>query len=172
MSSQTQPQAPKQPAPSRQVKRLVLMALFIGLSLIGATIKLPSPTGTIALDSAPGYLGAVLLGWKEGALIIALGHLLSSYLVGMPLSVPIHLLNAVMMALAAGIFGFLFHRVSALVAIVVATIVNGVIMLLPLVPIMGMPFFYSMVMPLTVASLVNVVLAAFLYRILKNVNLD
>ena len=39
-----------------QVKRMVLMALFMALSVIGAMIKIPSPTGTVALDSAPGFL--------------------------------------------------------------------------------------------------------------------
>lgn len=170
MSSQIQSQ--ERAASFWQVKRMVLMALFIGLSLIGAAIKLPSPTGTIALDSAPGYLAAVLLGWKEGALIIALGHLISSYLVGMPLTIPIHLINAIMMAIAAGIFGILARKVSMVVAVVVATFINGVVMLLVLVPLFDMAFFYAMVVPLTIASFANVFLAAVLHRVFKNMNLE
>ncbi|MGI6424678.1 MAG: hypothetical protein ACOX2A_05490 [Tepidanaerobacteraceae bacterium] len=39
-----------------------LMGMFIALSIVGAFIKIPSPTGTVALDSAPGYTAALLLG--------------------------------------------------------------------------------------------------------------
>jgi hypothetical protein len=66
-----------------QLKRMVVMAFFIALSVVGAMLKIPSPTGTVALDSAPGFLGAALLGWREGALIAALGHLISSYTAGL-----------------------------------------------------------------------------------------
>lgn len=152
-----------------QAKRLVLMALFIALSVIGALLKLPSPTGTVALDSAPGFLGAALLGWKEGFIIAALGHLASAYSAGFPLSLPLHLIIALMMGLAVSVFAVLLHKINALLAIIVAVFINGVLMPLSFVPMFGMPFFYGMVAPLTVAALVNTVLAYLLYRALKNV---
>ena len=68
-----------------QVRRMVLMAMFIALSVVGAMLKIPSPTGTVAFDSAPGFLGAALLGWREGFIIALLGHLVSGYSAGFPL---------------------------------------------------------------------------------------
>ena len=94
---------------SKQVAR---MAVLVALSGVGAFIKIPSPTGTVALDSAPGYLGALAFGSKEGALIAALGHLLSAGTVGFPLSLPLHLFVAAQMALFAAVFGYLQRRVG------------------------------------------------------------
>ncbi|HHW06749.1 MAG TPA: ECF transporter S component [Clostridia bacterium] len=151
-----------------QVKRLVLMALFIALSVIGAMLKIPSPTGTVALDSAPGFLGAALLGWKEGLVIAALGHLASAYSAGFPLSLPIHLLVALQMAVAVSLFALLLHKTNGVIAVAAAVFINGVLMPLSLVPILGPGIFYGMVLPLTVAALVNTVLAYVLYRALGN----
>lgn len=152
-----------------QVKRMALMAMFIALSVIGAMLKIPSPTGTVALDSAPGFLGAVLLGWKEGLVIAALGHLVSAYSAGFPLTIPIHLLIALQMAIAVSVYALLLHKTNPVVAIAAAVFINGVLMPLSIVPMLGMQIFYAMVLPLTVAALINTVIAYILYRGLKRV---
>ncbi|MGI6331734.1 MAG: ECF transporter S component [Zhaonellaceae bacterium] len=151
-----------------QVKRMVLMALFMALSVIGAMIKIPSPTGTVALDSAPGFLGAALLGWREGAIIAALGHLISSYSAGMPLTIPVHLLIALEMAIAAALYDVLNRKTNLFLAVLIVTLVNGVGMPLTMAPFFGMAFFYSMVLPLCVASFINALVAAICYKILKD----
>lgn len=150
-----------------QLRRITMMAMFIALSVVGALLKIPSPTGTVALDSAPGFLGAAFLGWREGALIAALGHLISAYTAGLPLTVPVHLLIALEMAIAAAIYAVLARRSNFIVTIVVVTVLNGVGMPLSFVPLFGSGFFYSMVVPLCVASCVNAVLAFACYGVLQ-----
>lgn len=152
-----------------QVKRMALMAMFIALSVIGAMLKIPSPTGTVALDSAPGFLGAALLGWKEGLIIAALGHLISAYSAGFPLTIPIHLLIALQMAIAVSVYAFLLNKTNPVVAIATAVFINGVLMPLSIVPMLGVQIFYAMVLPLCVAALINTVIAFILYRGLKRV---
>ncbi|MEW5920747.1 MAG: ECF transporter S component [Bacillota bacterium] len=55
------------------VKKLVITALLITMSAVGGFIKIPSPTGTVAFDSLPGYLAAALLGGCGGADIAITG---------------------------------------------------------------------------------------------------
>ncbi|MEW6662959.1 MAG: ECF transporter S component [Bacillota bacterium] len=145
-------------------KTIARMGLFIALSVVGAFIKIPSPTGTVALDSAPGFFAAAAFGGGEAALIIALGHLVSSGIVGFPLTLPIHLLIAGQMAAFAYLFGFLVRKTTGYVAVPVTTLANGVLAPLSMVPIFGWPFFVGMVIPLLVGSLVNILLAFLVYR--------
>jgi hypothetical protein len=68
--------------------RIVLLALFIALCAVGANIKI---MGSIAFDSLPAFLAAMLIGGKEGAIAGAAGHLFSALLAGFPLTLPMHL---------------------------------------------------------------------------------
>ncbi|RLG11243.1 MAG: alpha-ribazole transporter, partial [Thaumarchaeota archaeon] len=52
-------------------RRVARMAIFIALSVVGAFIKFPSPTGTVAMDSCPGFFSALTWGYIEGAIVIA-----------------------------------------------------------------------------------------------------
>lgn len=64
----------------------------IALAGVGALIKIPSPIGTIGLDSAPGYFSALAFQpVTEGSIVAAIGHLLSAGVVGFPLGIPLHL---------------------------------------------------------------------------------
>lgn len=67
-------ESPQTPArPKKKVyftpKRIARVAILVALSAVGAFIKLPSPTGTVALDSAPGFVAAAAFGPGEGAKI-------------------------------------------------------------------------------------------------------
>ncbi|MEM3437431.1 MAG: ECF transporter S component [Nitrososphaerales archaeon] len=148
-------------------KRVARMAIFIALSAVGAIIKIPSPTGTVALDSLPGYFSAVAWGYLEGGIVIALGHLLTSATVGFPLSIPIHILIAVMMIVWASIFRWTTVKIHWIVGIVVATFFNGVVAPAVFIPMFGEGFFYAMVIPLVVASLVNIAIASVTYQIVE-----
>ena len=147
-----------------KTQKLVRMAMFVALCGVGALIKIPSPTGTVALDSLPGFMAAALIGGWGGAVVGALGHLFSGWTVGFPLSLPIHLFIAAQMALYVSVFGYLFRKQQKVLAIVVAIILNGVLSPALFIPIFGMGFFISMVLPLTVMSAVNIVIASVLVQ--------
>ena len=78
------------------LKNLSMAGLFIALSLLGANVKFWG--NTIALDSAPGFLAALLLGSGYGGFVGATGHLFSALISGMPLSPVVHMITAISMA--------------------------------------------------------------------------
>ena len=145
-------------------KMLVRLAVLVALCGVGAFIKIPSPTGTVALDSLPGYMAAVLIGGWGGAVVGMLGHLLSAWTVWFQLGIVIHLYIAVQMAVYVGIFGYLFGKGQKVLAIVVAIVLNGIVAPALMIPLYGTGFFYAMVLPLAVGSAVNIVLAAILVQ--------
>ena len=148
-------------------KRIARMAIFIALSAVGSFIKIPSPTGTVALDSLPGYFSAVAWGYLEGAIVISLGHILTAATVGFPLSIPLHILIAVMMMIWAVIFRWTSEKIHWTVGIAAATFFNGVVATAAFIPIFGEGFFYAMLIPLVVASFVNVAIAGVANQIVK-----
>ncbi|WP_366924445.1 ECF transporter S component [Metallumcola ferriviriculae] len=153
-------------------KTVTRVGIFVALSVVGAFLKVPSPTGTVAFDSAPGYFAAAAFGGAEAALIISIGHLVSSALVGFPLSLPIHFLIAVQMALFAYLFGFLVRKVNGYAAITLTTLANGILAPLSLVPMNGWPFFVAMLPPLLAASFANVLLAYIIYKSVRKAGID
>jgi len=147
------------------IRKITRSAVLIGLSAVGAMIKIPSPTGTVAFDSMPGYLAAAVFGWREGALVAALGHLFSALTVGFPLGLPMHLFIAVQMALYAAVFAVVLKKLGQGAAIFTGTLLNGVMAPALLIPILGMGAFMGLLVPLLVGSLVNITLAVLLYRV-------
>ncbi|NPV53967.1 MAG: ECF transporter S component [Firmicutes bacterium] len=148
---------------------MIRVAIFIALSAIGGFIKIPSPTGTVALDSMPGYLGALICGGKEGAIIAALGHIFSAATVGFPMTLPLHLFVAIQMAAYAAVFGYVAKRINSIAAVVIGILLNGVIapaLFIPL-PGFGTAFFAGMLLPLILGSAINVIIAAILFGALK-----
>ena len=143
-------------------RNLVLISLLTALSAVGGLIKIPSPTGTIALDSLPGYLGAVILPGWPGAVVGALGHLFSSWTVSFPLGLPLHLYIALQMAVYVVIFGFFFKKGRKIIAVALAIVLNGVVAPALLIPILGAGMFWALVFPLIIGSAVNIILAALL----------
>ena len=147
--------------------KLVYIAMFVALSFIGSLIKIQ---GTIALDSMSAFFASLYLGPLAGALVGALGHLLTSLTSGFPLSLPIHLIVMVQMAIVVYLFGLIL-------AAIVGIILNGlgaVLILAPITSILGLPlsgkaFVYAMVIPLTLASAVNIILAYMIFKIIKRV---
>ncbi len=82
-------------------KRAARMAILIALSGVGALVKIPSPTGTVALDSAPGYFAAIAFGAIEGPIVAVIGHIFTALTTGFPLGFPVHLYIAVQMGVYA-----------------------------------------------------------------------
>jgi len=139
-------------------RRLALLAVLIALSAVGSLIKIPSLVGTPALDSAPGYFAALALGAGSGALVAAVGHLLTALTSGFPLGLPIHGLIALGMA-GCALGTALLRRVAGRgVASAGGVLLNGIAFpaAFILVPGFGTAFFAAMLVPLLVASLLNV----------------
>jgi riboflavin transporter len=144
-------------------RRVARMAIFIALAAVGALIKIPSPTGTVALDSLPGYFSAIAFGWLEGGIVAGLGHLLTAATVGFPLGIVVHLIIAAEQFLWALVFWWVKEKINIWVAVVVAALCNGVLGALVVIPMGGVGLFVSLLPGLIVGSAVNIVLAALAY---------
>ncbi|MDI6813329.1 MAG: ECF transporter S component [Desulfitobacteriaceae bacterium] len=151
----------------KTVKRLAIIAIFVALSAVGALIKIPSPVGTIGLDSAPGFFTALAFGGLEGVIVIALGHLLTAAVVGFPLSIPIHLFIALQMALWALSYRFVQRKFGLIAAVAVGILLNGVVSSFTMMLMGGLGAVLSVMPFLVLGSAINVILAALAYRGLK-----
>ncbi len=151
------------------VKRVSIIAVFMALSAVGAMIKIPSPIGTIGLDSCPGYFCALAFGGIEGMVVIAIGHLLSAAVVGFPLSIPIHIAIAATMAIWAIIFRFFGKKgnVGIVIGVIAAACLNAFGSGLLLIPIGGTALYVANLIPLLCAAAVNALLAAIAYSAVK-----
>lgn len=157
---------------NNNTKKLVTMAVFIALSMIGAMIKI---NGSIALDALPAFLGSIILGPLAGGIIGCIGHLMSAGFAGFPLSLPMHLLVAAEMLVIVAIFGKLYRDGSRVIAILIGIVLNGPVATFfasQLASVLGMGFagmamFYALIVPLTIAAAVNVILASIVYEGIK-----
>lgn len=152
-------------------KKMILIALFIAISYIGALIKLPGSMSTIALDSFAGYLGGLILGSVYGAFIAMFAHLVVSMTAGFPLSLVVHIIISLMMFISVFAYSKLSKKYSIFIGSIVGIILNGVIMPLALMifPFMDRGFLISLIPILTIASVTNIILSNVLYASLKNI---
>lgn len=146
----------------------MLVSLFIALSFLGGYTKF---FGSIALDSFPAFLGTLLLGPTYGMIIALIGHLFSAFLSGFPLTLPIHLIVGVMMMLTMFVYGNVRQKysdkmISVVASVLIALVFNTVISSLPLIPLLGFNVILAMMIPLVAASLVNILVAEMVYRVL------
>ena len=154
--------------------KLVYMSMFIALSFIGSLIKIQ---GTIALDSMSAFFASLFLGPVIGAIVGAVGHGLTAFTSGFPLTMPIHIIIMLEMAAVVYLFGVLYEKSNPILAIIVSIVLNGVgavLLLAPITfwlgfPLSGKAFIYAMTIPLTLASVVNIVLASIIFERIKKV---
>lgn len=151
---------------SSKTALLVKLALLTALSVVGSYLKFPSPVGSIALDSLPGYLGALVFGGGAGAIILTLGHLLSALNSGFVLG-PLHLLIALLMGCCSYIFVY-FKNKNIYAAVLITSLVNGPVSAAVLIPFLGRAFFYGTAPILSLASFVNILLAVVIFKLLKD----
>lgn len=154
-------------APTRATVRLARVAVLIALSAVGALIKVPSPIGTVAFDAAPAFLAAFAFTIPEAALVAVLGHLFTAATTGFPMGLPVHLIVALMMAVAVVAAGWLARKVNLWVGVVAAILINGVVSPLVLVPMFGWGFFLGMLVPLLVGAAANVLVAVVVAKALR-----
>ncbi|MDR3627719.1 MAG: ECF transporter S component [Ignavibacteriaceae bacterium] len=148
-------------------KRLARMAIFIAMSAVGAMIKIPSPTGTVALDAAFAFFAAIAFGWREGAIVAALGHLLTALTTGFPLGLPLHLYIALQMAAWVSIFELTAKKIHLWFGALVGVILNGICSPLLLLPIGGIGLAAALILPLTIGSVINIFIAVTAYLIIN-----
>ena len=150
---------------------MALSGLLIALSYIGALLKIQ---GTIALDALPAFFGAIFLGPFYGGIIGALGHFFTALFSGFPLSFPLHVLISLLMMGTVQVFGVLYQKGQRVLAAAAGIILNGPLSLLVLSVVssfIGLPFhgkwmFFSLVVPLSAASAVNVLGAILMWNLL------
>jgi uncharacterized membrane protein len=146
-------------------ENLVVLAVFTAASAVGGIVKVPSPLGSIALDSLPGYFAAAYYGPIVGGLIGSLGHLASAATAGFPLGL-LHLGVCVQMFAWCALYGFVVRALNKTwgvwLATGVAIVLNGLVAPFLLVPL-GLPIGLAktLLLFLTIAAAANVVLASF-----------
>jgi uncharacterized membrane protein len=156
--------------PRVTARQLALMAIFIALSAVGSVVKIPSPLGSVGLDSAPGFFAAVGFGGWVGFVVIAVGHLLTSAIVGFPLTLPIHAVIALGMGGCALVFRWLGRRSNPawlVLAIVVVALLNSVVLGLIVLPLGGWAMYLAAVPSLLLGAVVNLVIAGVAYRTVR-----
>ncbi|SDJ80741.1 ECF transporter S component [Natronincola ferrireducens] len=159
----------KQAREIHNIKTITQIGLLIALSIIGATIKIQ---GSIAFDSMAAFFAALYINPLAGGVVGILGHLISSATAGFPLTLPMHILIGIQMFAFVYIFGWLYEKTPGGIPVVVATLLNGPMAALTVVPMslmLGLPFsgwplFMVIWLPLTIASFANILLAVILYR--------
>ena len=159
------------------VKRIAILIIFIALSAVGSLIKIPSPVGSIGLDSCPGLFCALAFGYPVGAIVIAVGHMLTSAIVGFPMSLPVHIVLAIGMGILAVVFRFIHQKmknvdknglVGLIIAIIVVTLLNSFALGLIALPLGGWGMYFAIIPSLLVASAVNTIIAGIAYFSLRN----
>jgi uncharacterized membrane protein len=143
------------------VREFCWTAMFIALSAAGAFIKIPAIVASVALDSFPALLSAVLLGPVFGAIIGGAGHILSAILGGMPLG-PFHFLIMFEMAALAWGYGKLYRLEKRNRAALFFFIGNALIAPLPFLFLIS-PEFYTVMLPsLLAGTVLNLAIAHLL----------
>ncbi|WP_071459748.1 ECF transporter S component [Bacillus massilinigeriensis] len=143
---------------NKNLRRLILISLFSALSVIGGFIKVPSPVGSIALDSFPALLAAAILGPLAGTAVGGIGHLLSALSGGMVMG-PFHYLIALEMALLCALFSFLYRKGRHWFAGTVFLLGNSIVAPFPFYFLLGTNMYKGLVPYLFIASLLNTVFA-------------
>lgn len=151
---------------------IIVAAVFIAASAILGFVKLPSPVGSVALDSAPGYFLAAYMHPALGGLVGSMGHLASAASAGFPLGM-VHLVVALQMFFWCFAFGAIARAINRhwafLIAGAVATLLNGVVgpwMLVPIGLVSG-TMAKGIVPLLTFASALNVAVASIVIIMLS-----
>lgn len=143
-------------------RQVAEVAIFSALSAVGAMIPMPSPVGSIALDSFPGYFMAIWRGAWSGAIVCAFGHLISAFRSGLPL-MHMHLPVAVLMAGVGILTAILKKRFGVIVGLAGGVALNTIGGVLA-VPVLGWGFLPVITPYLLVASTINAAAAGVIYK--------
>lgn len=107
------------------IRTITAYALLVALCAIGGQIHVG--VYSIGFDSSPAFVGALMLGPVAGAVLGALGHLATAASTGFPLSVPIHMAVAIIMAGTGASIGYIAKRMTSSFSYVVGGILGYII---------------------------------------------
>lgn len=107
------------------IRTMTAYALLIALCAIGGQIHFG--VYSIGFDSSPAFVGALMLGPVAGAVLGALGHLATAASTGFPLSVPIHVAVAIVMAGTGASIGYIAKRMTSSFSYVVGGILGYIV---------------------------------------------
>ena len=107
------------------IRTMTAYALLIALCAIGGQIHFG--VYSIGFDSSPAFVGALMLGPVAGAVLGALGHFATAAFTGFPLSVPIHVAVAIIMAGTGASIGYIAKRMTSSFSYVVSGIVGYIV---------------------------------------------
>ncbi|MGM0641638.1 MAG: hypothetical protein ACQESN_09485 [Thermotogota bacterium] len=145
-------------------KKISWIGIFTALSFLLSFVKFPSPFGSIALDSMPGFLLGII-NPVYGGITAFLGHVFTSWNSGFYFQF-YHILLAFSMFVIAFIFGKLYKK-NKIIAIIIATILNGILMPFIVTPILTLKGVFGAIPVLLLASFINVLIASIVYLFIK-----
>ena len=125
---------------------------------------------SIAFDAAPAFVGTLLLGPLYGMALGFLGHMVSSLIAGFPLSLPVHIIVAIMMAITMFAYSMtrkwinkmVNYTTAIILSSIIAFLLNCPLSLLALYPLLG-DMVYALFGPLAIASVCNIFVAEVLF---------
>lgn len=167
-------ESPERAGTRVSARTVAIMAVFIALSAVGALIRIPSPTGTVACDAAAGFFVALAFGAWPGFIVIALGHLLTAGLAGFPYTLPLHLGIAVAMGVCALLLRWIGRRgglVWLIIGSVVTVVANALLAPLVLLPSAGTGAYIALIPSLLVGAVINVAIAVIAWWALRSTRL-
>jgi riboflavin transporter len=151
---------------NRSSIRIARVAIFTALCAAGSVIKVPSPVGSLAFDSAAGFFVALYFGVAEGALVCGIGHMATAVVSGFPLGY-LHLPIALGMALAGASVGLInkMHKTwGFLPALAVGVIINTAFTFVVVPdPNYGLALAMAFIPFVFLAAILNVAVAALSY---------
>jgi len=138
--------------------KITWISLLVALTVIGAAMKVPAIIGSVALDAFPALLAAAIFGGPAGAIVGAMGHLLSALIGGLPMG-PFHFIVAAEMAILAYLFAVLYRSGKKWWAGVLFILMNTFAAPLPFMYLISKAFYLSLVPSLFIGSVLNTVIA-------------
>lgn len=146
---------------------MIFASLIIALCFVGGNIKI---MGSVAFDSLPAFIGTLFLGYGWGALIGALAHMFSALLAGFPMTLPVHIITALMMGLTMAGFLFTINTIKKknitaayIAGCIVAVIINVPVALMAVIPFVGTEAVMALIPALIPAAIINVAGAVVVY---------
>lgn len=158
-----------------KTKRITFLGIMLALCAVFSFIPIPG-FPTTSFDSLPGFLTAIYINPLLGGIIALIGHLLTAYIHGIPLGIPGHFIIALSMFVSAFAFGKLFQKdnlILSCLAVIVAVLFN-IYLSMPFLNWflqISWSFLLSLQVPLLFASLINVLLAIAVHRVISKAKL-